>query len=57
MVFGIGLMLYGLFALYPEMLLKIFLPGEEKVVAVTLEFIDWFKPVSYTHLDVYKRQP
>lgn len=43
MVFGIGLMLYGLFALYPEMLLKIFLPGEEKVVAVTLEFIDWFK--------------
>lgn len=39
MVFGIGLMLYGLFALYPEML-KIFLPGEEKVVAVTLEFID-----------------
>ena len=35
MVFGIGLMLYGL--------LKIFLPGEEKVVAVTLEFIDWFK--------------
>ena len=40
---GIGLMLYGLFALYPEMLLKIFLPGEEKVVAVTLEFIDWFK--------------
>ena len=43
MVFGIGLMLYGVFALYPEMLLKIFLPGEEKVVAVTLEFIDWFK--------------
>ena len=43
MVFGIGLMLYALFALYPEMLLKIFLPGEEKVVAVTLEFIDWFK--------------
>ena len=38
MVFGIGLMLYGVFALYPEMLLKIFLPGEEKVVAVTLEF-------------------
>ena len=36
-------MLYGVFALYPEMLLKIFLPGEEKVVAVTLEFIDWFK--------------
>lgn len=31
MVFGIGLMLYGLFALYPEMLLKIFPPGVEKV--------------------------
>ena len=43
MVFGIGLMLYGVFALYPEVLLKIFLPDEEKVVAVTLEFIDWFK--------------
>ncbi len=30
MVFGIGLMLYGLFALYPEMLLKIFLPVRRK---------------------------
>ena len=28
MVFGIGLMLYGVFALYPEVLLKIFLPDE-----------------------------
>ena len=43
LVFGDGLLLYGAFALYPELLLKIFLPGEEQVVTVTLEFIGWFK--------------
>ncbi len=44
LVFGNGLVLFGAFALYPELLLEIFLPGEGKVVTVTLEFIDWFKP-------------
>lgn len=42
-VLGIGLLLYALFSLYPEMLIEIFLPGDTRVAEVTLEFVDWFK--------------
>lgn len=42
-VFGIGLLLYALFALYPQVLIEIFLPGDAQVAEVTLEFVDWFK--------------
>lgn len=42
-VFGVGLLLYAAFALYPESLIKIFLPGDAQVGEVTLDFMDWFK--------------
>ena len=35
---------------------KLFFIGITIVTFLTMEAITWFTPVSYTHLDVYKRQ-
>ena len=31
-------------------------PGRVNIIGEHTDYNDWFVPVSYTHLDVYKRQ-